>query len=163
MNRDYVLKYSPALLQSAAVSYIKQLIGPVFPVVFIGLSIYSGIQVYNEDYSWRVGLAGGGVFIVGAIIISLFIGHLKHAKTTANELRNGETIFGLSESGISFSSPLGFAEIPWGQISSLHQHKDFFILLVNRGNYTSVPLASIDDEAMEFIRKSVLKHGGKVA
>ncbi len=163
MNRDYILHYTPLLLRSAAIAYIKKLVGPVLPVIFSVLLIYAGVQIYYGNSSWKVGLAGGGALIVGALLLSLFISHVKHAETTAHDLSTGESKLGISESGIRFSSPLGVAEIPWAQVSLSCRYNDFVLLLIKRGNYTSIPLESIDDEALEYLEGSIVRHGGKIA
>jgi len=162
MQHHHQLHYTPEILRAAAVTFFKQLIGPTFPLLLIALASYSFWQFTTGNRSWLIGATAGAIFVVVCIMLSLFIGHLKHASKTAAELAKSPTTLTITESDICFKSALGTAEIPWSNVSALHHKKDFLLLTFKRGSYTSIPTSSLDDSSVSFIKNTVMQHGGKV-
>jgi uncharacterized membrane protein len=162
MQHQYQLHYTPKILRAAAVTFFKQLIGPTFPLLLIALASYVLWQFTIGNRSWLVGATAGAILVVVSIMLSLFIGHLKHASKTAAELDKSPTTLTISEVDICFKSSLGTAEIPWSNVKALHHEKEFLLLQFKRGSYTSIPTSSLDDTGVSFIKSTVMNNGGKV-
>lgn len=162
MQHQYQLHYTPKILRAAAVTFFKQLIGPAFPLLLIALASYAIWQLSIGNKSWLIGATAGAILVVVSIMLSLFIGHLKHASKTAAELAKSPTTLTVTETEICFKSALGTAEIPWSNVAALYHNKDFLLLKFKRGSYTSIPTSFLDDEGVSFIKSTVMKNGGKV-
>jgi hypothetical protein len=163
MHQSYKLEYTPEILRLAAMAFFKQLIGIKLPILVIVISSYITWQFSIGNRGWLIGTAIGAMVVIICVMLSLFIAHLKHASSNAKKLENAECILELSDSGISFKSPLGTAELPWPNIISFKLYEKFIFLKFFGGNYTSIPAASIDEAGIEFIKSSIIKHGGSIA
>ncbi|MFV9657330.1 YcxB family protein [Pseudomonas sp. NY15366] len=163
MQQSYQLNYTPRILRLAALTFFKQIIGIRFPILVIILSGFVSWQFSIGNRGWLIGTAIGAIAVVVCIMLSLFVAHLKHASSNAKKLENAVCILELKDDGISFKSPLGNAEFPWSNITSMRRYDKFLFLKFSGGNYTSIPSTCIDEVGIEFIKSSITNHGGSIA
>lgn len=155
MHREYNLSYTESILIKATYEYFKKVIGIGFPLVYLFLSAFTIYRVANGDRSWIAGVTGTVAVSVGLIITSLFITQIKNAKANFRSMQGGTCTLVLSEVGLRIASPLGIAEIPWVRIKEVKVFTDFVLILFENSGYTSIPMASIDNEGLEYLKHAV--------
>lgn len=155
MNREYHLIYTESILTKATYEYFKKVIGIIFPVVYLLLAAFTVYRLAAGDRSWVVGVSGAAIVFIGVLLFSLFIAQIKSAKSNFLSMQGGTCTLVLSETGLRFATPLGIAEIPWVRIKEVKVFTDFVLILFEKSGYTSIPLASIDIEGLEYLKHAV--------
>ena len=111
--REYTLKYSPQLLRSAAIAFVRRFVDVWFLILLAGLGLFAAYRVSVGDHSWRVGAAGVAFLVITTIMAALLVANIRHARATARELSGGPVKLIISEQGLGFQSVLGNADMPW--------------------------------------------------
>ena len=162
MSLHYSLVYTPQILRGAVFAYFRKIVGLWFPILLVMLACFVAYQLNDGDRSWLVGALAALVLLVTAIVGALLISHLRHANARARELASEGVSLLLSEYGLQFQSTLGSAELPWNRIASIVRVRDFLLVEFKGGGYSSIPLASVDAQGVEYLHRMVLNIGGKV-
>ncbi|MET1080722.1 MAG: YcxB family protein [Pseudomonas sp.] len=163
MQYHYSLHYNAKVLRAAAFSYLGLVVGPVFPLVLLGLLGYLGWQFHAGDRSWLMGAFSGALLVCVLMLAALVKANLDGVAKAAAEMAKSSASLGLSTTGIRLESALGVAELPWSAVSELHQRRDFLLLRLRRGSYTSLPLQSLDAQGIAYIKNSLRQAGVKVS
>ena len=151
MKKEFKLIYTQSILRRALNRYFSKLIGPLFPILYFFISIFTIYRIISGDKSWMVGALAAVIIITAFIMTFSYIHSLKRVKETFISLQSGDCIFSITEFGISYSSPLGTAEIPWKRFISAKNYDDFILLDMGISGYTSIPVESIDTETINYL------------
>jgi hypothetical protein len=159
MSSVIKLHFTKSLMAAAVRSYWRQTIGLVTPIVYLILATYACYLVINGDRSWVVGALFTILVFAAVMCATLYIAHMRRAMETSRRLGTQPVTVELSDTAISFSSPLGNASLSWSEFSRISRYETFWLLHFVRGSFTTLPLESIDMVDLQFIADRIGKQG----
>ena len=155
MTSVYTLHFPKPLMAAAVHAYWRQTLGLVTPIVYLLLTAYACYLLANGDRSWVVGALFTVVAFATVMCTALYNSHMRRAIETSRRLGSQPVPIEMSDTTISFSSPLGSTTLAWSEFSRISRYKSFWLLHFVRGSFTTLPVESLDSAALQFIADHV--------
>lgn len=149
------LHYSPALVRRSVFAYLRRGIGMGGFVSLAALAVAALYLVVAHPTSWYSGVVAGGVAILAAVFVGLYFLHYRQGMPKLARMGQPVAILHLTESELAVSSQAGSFSAPWSTFTALWQFNDLWLLLIGRGQFLTLPLADLSDEAQSFIASRV--------
>jgi len=67
----------------------------------------------------------------------------------------GPYIYSVTETGVSWKSPIGRTEVNWCGFSKIYRFKKIWVLIIARNQFVPLPLEKLDDQARMLITANV--------
>lgn len=155
MKYRATLLFSEQLVRKAVLAFWRKSVGAGFFVAMLLLALALTYLLFRNDYSWYTGAAGTVLFLGTVIAVSVYASHFRRSlevfrrmQPPSAELEAGEEVF-------KISSSLGESSHPWSVIQEVWQFEDFWLLLLSRAQFMTLPIASLSPELREFILRRV--------
>ena len=81
--------------------------------------------------------------------------HYRHGMDKLRRMGQPHAVLELTASEVRVSSDAGSFSMPWSTFSGLWRFPDFWLLIIGRGQFMTLPLADLSDEAQSFISSRV--------
>ena len=150
--KKFQLHYSESLIRKAVRSFWWRATGWRF---FIASALVLSSLVYSistDDRSWRVGVTTS-VLCLGLIFATaLYMVHYRGAITRFRRMKSPVATFEVGDDRFRVSSDVGSSELSWSTVTEIWQFPDFWLLVLSRSQFITLPLADLDSDA----RKSIL-------
>ena len=159
--KPYKLKYSEALIREGVLAYWRKQIGVMFPFVTILLSTLLVYLLVMGNRSWLVGVLGVVILLAFIIMVLSYTVHMRRSLTRLRRMNKPEAILELGEERFKVTSDLGSSEIQWSLIQKLWRFDNIWLLHFSGGEFMSIPVAELPDEAKSFIEARLIANGAK--
>ncbi len=160
MNQT-TLRYSEPLLRAAVRAFcfravVRGLGLRFFVVLAIGIACLTALVV-QRDRGWAVPFMLSTLFFVALFIASIYVAHFRNTLGTFRRMRRPESTLSFDEEQFTLASELGRATLPWSAVTEVWRYPRFWLLLLTRNQFVTLPIECLDAEAREFITR---KTGG---
>jgi hypothetical protein len=162
MTGEYTLRFSPALVRSAVFGFWWRTVGLRYLLALAAVSLCVGYLVWQGDRSWRIGALGAVLFFGVLIPAALFWTQYRQAFAKLRGMKSAEARLAVSDAGLTVSSDLGKSEIPWSTVTAVWRFPAFWLLVLSRSQFMTIPLESVPLDVRNRIMSSVEKAGGNV-
>ena len=149
------LHYSPALVRRSVLAYLRRGVGVGGLVALGAIGVGAVTLAVSSPGSWLAGAAAGVVAILALLLLALYFLHYRYGMAKLARMGQPHAILQLTESALIVSSPAGSFSAPWSAFTDLWQFTDFWLLIIDRGQFMTLPLADLTDEAQTFIAARV--------
>jgi len=149
------LHYSPAIVRRSVFAYLRRGIGTGGLVSLGGGGAAALYLVVAHPTSWYSGVVAGGVAILAAVFVGLYFLHYRQGMAKLARMGQPDATLRLTETELVVSSQAGSFSAPWSTFTALWQFKDLWLLLIGNGQFLTLPLADLSDEARSFIASRV--------
>lgn len=149
------LHYSPALVRRSVLAYLRRGFGVGGLVALGAIGVGAVTLAVSSPGSWLAGAAAGVVAILALLLLALYFLHYRYGMAKLARMGQPHAILQLTESALIASSSAGSFSAPWSAFTDLWQFTDFWLLIIDRGQFMTLPLADLTDEAQTFIAARV--------
>ncbi|QNH19502.1 hypothetical protein HEP73_00392 [Xanthomonas sp. GW] len=157
------LRYDKTLIRQAVASFCWRVVGLRY---LVALALVAGSLVFlvrGGNASWWVGVLAG-VLALGVVFpVALYAIHYRHSLLRLDAMGTPLGTLEASEASLSLSSGAGITTLPWSAVSEVWRFESYWLLLLSKSQFVTLPLADLTPEAAEFIRARVLAAGGKIS
>ena len=157
------LHYSPALVRRSVLAYLRRGFGTGGFLALAGLLVAAVFLVITQPGSWLAGAIAGAVAVLLLIIIGLYLLHYHQGMAKLARMQQPHAVLQLTESELIASSQAGSFSAPWSTFTGLWQFSDFWLLIIGKGQFMTLPLADLTDEARTFIASRIGAQGQPAA
>ena len=157
------LHYSPALVRRSVFAYLRRGLGISGLVALAGLIAAAVFLVASEPGSWLAGLVSGAVAVLILLLIGLYLLHYRQGMAKLARMGQPHAVLQLTELELHVSSQGGTFSTPWSTFTNLWQFADFWLIVIGKGQFMTLPLADLTDEAQAFIASRIGAQGQPAA
>lgn len=157
------LSYDRTLIRQAVASFCWRIVGVRYVVALALVAGSLAFLVRDGSASWLVGVLGSVLALGVAFPVALYVTHHRNALHKLKAMGAPLGTLEASATALSFSSGAGTATLPWSAVSEVWRFDAYWLLLLSKSQFVTLPLADVSPEAAEFIRTRVLAAGGKVS
>jgi len=157
------LSYDRTLIQQAVASFCWRVVGPRYVVALALVAGSLVVLVRGGNASWPVGVLASVLALGAAFPVALYATHYRNALRKLEAMGAPLGTLEASETALSLSSGAGTATLPWSAVCEVWRFDAYWLLLLSKSQFVTLPLADVSPEAAEFIRTRVLAAGGKVS
>ncbi|MBD7923192.1 YcxB family protein [Xanthomonas sp. Sa3BUA13] len=157
------LSYDKKLIRQAVASYWWRVVGLRYVVA---LALVAGPLVFlvrGGNASWLVGVLASVLALGFALPVALYAIHYRNSLLKLDAMGTPLGTLAASETSLSLSSGAGTTTMPWSAVREVWRFDSYWLLLLSKSQFVTLPLADLSPEAAEFIRTRVLAAGGKVS
>jgi cbb3-type cytochrome oxidase subunit 3 len=150
------VRYSQVLVRAAVRAFywrtLRQGIGWPGLLAFVVGSCALGFLILAGDRSWLVGFAGA-CFLIFLFIISWgYIAHLRNTTARFKRMSEPQARFVFSDGDFSVTSDAGSATLPWASVREVWVFPEFWLFLLSRAQFLTLPTAGLSDDVLTFVR-----------
>lgn len=156
------LTYSPPLLRQAVAGFWWRVIGLRFLVALAVVVAALVKLVLDGDRSWLVGVLASAMVMGIAFMAALYVVHHRNALSRLRAMGEPQATLEASAESLSLASGAGTAMLPWSAVAEVWQLRSWWLLLLSRSQFLTLPLADMTPEAAAFIVERVRASGGRV-
>lgn len=153
------LHYSPDIIRRAVFAYLRRGFGPGSLAAFVGLAAAAVFLVVNDPGSWLAGAASGAVAVLILLLFGLYLLHYRQGMATLARMQQPHAILQLTDSALIASSQGGSFSVPWSTFTDLWRFTDFWLCIIGRGQFVTLPLADLTEEVQTFIASHIRAQG----
>jgi hypothetical protein len=117
---------------------------------FLFLAGWSAVMAYLDLLPWLTGPFLGAAALWLVLLIKTFAQHRAKAIEGVRMMSDKTGKFTFTESGFRAESENGATELPWRLVDKVIQYPEVWLISV-RGNYITLPIATVPDETLAFI------------
>jgi len=157
------LSYDRTLIRQAVASFCWRVVGLRYLVALVLVAGSLVFLVRGGNASWWVGVLAG-VLALGVVFpVALYAIHYRHSLLRLDAMGAPLGTLEASEASLSLSSGAGITTLPWSAVSEVWRFESYWLLLLSKSQFVTLPLADLSPETAEFIRIRVLAAGGNVS
>jgi hypothetical protein len=120
------------------------------------------ILVASGDRTWFVGMVGSAIVLFVGVAAFVFVFHYRATIGRLRRMQRPEAQLVLLNHGFRITSDAGMSELPLNTISEAWCFPSFWLMLVTRSQFFTLPLADLSDEARRHILGRLKAHGVKI-
>jgi hypothetical protein len=161
MMNQTTLRYNEPLLRAAVRAFcvraiVRGLGLRFFVVLAIAIACATGL-VAQRERGWAVPFMLATLLFVVLFIVSIYVAHMRNTLGTYRRMRRPEGTLSFDEEQFTLASELGSATLPWSAVTEVWRYPRFWLLLLSRNQFVTLPVECLDQRAREFITR---KTGG---
>ncbi len=153
------LHYSPTLVRRSTFAYLRRGFGTGALVALASLVSAAIFLMVTEPGSWLAGAVSGAVAVLIALLLGLYFVHYRQGMAKLARMDQPQAVLQLTELELIASSQAGSFKAPWSTFAGIWRFSDFWLLIIGRGQFITLPLADLTEEAQTFIASRVSEKG----
>jgi hypothetical protein len=157
------LHYSPALVRRSVFAYLRRGFGTSGFLALTGLLVAAVFLVITQPGSWLAGAVAGAVAVLLLLLIGLYLLHYRQGMAKLARMQQPHAVLQLTESELIASSQAGSFSAPWSTFTGLWRFSDFWLLIIGKGQFMTLPRADLSDDARTFIASHIGAQGQPAA
>lgn len=151
--------YTEAMVAKAARTFLTRRVPmrslAVLVVIVLGSA---GLLLWSGERGWIVGVLVSVPAVCMMMAAAIWRAQLLQARARLRRMDPKTVQISLSPEGLSFSSSLGYAEVPWRMVTEVWVCPGFWMVFTAPNSYNIVPSASIPAAAWALARTHVPVH-----
>ncbi|CAK0766659.1 hypothetical protein CCP4SC76_4570007 [Gammaproteobacteria bacterium] len=124
-------------------------------IALTGITAAALLLVITKPRSWLAGAISGATAVLILLLIGLYLFHYRQGMAKLSRMGQPHAVLQLTESELLVSSQAGSFSVPWATFTDLWQFADFWLLIIGKGQFMTLPLADLTDEAQTFIASRI--------
>ena len=149
------LSFTPELVRAATLAYVRRGIGFGGAAAFLALLGAAAFLVALRPASWLSGMATGAVLVLAMLVAGLYLLHYRQGLARLRRMGSRTATLELTEAALRVTSDAGSFSAAWSTFPDLWQFPEFWLLIIGRGQFMTLPLAGLSPEARAFIASHV--------
>ena len=149
------LHYSPDLVRMSVFAYLRRGFGTSGFIAFAVLFAAAILFALTDPGSWLAGVASGVVAVIILLFFGLYFLHYRHGMAKLARMQQPQAVLQLTDLELTASSQAGSFSAPWSTFTDLWRFSDFWLLILGRGKFMTLPLADLTEEAQSFIESHI--------
>jgi hypothetical protein len=109
--------------------------------------------VIGGDRSWVVGFTAACLLICAFVIAWGYIAHVRNTTARFRRMTDPTARFVFRDSDLSITSDLGSATLLWSSVREVWAFPGFWLFLLSRSQFMTLPIAGIGDDVLTFVRR----------
>ncbi len=150
-----VLIYDKALLRRAVFGFWRRTVGIGFVIVLAVVAASLGFLLLQGERSWVVGVLAAVLVFACAALIALFVVHYRNAMQKLRDMGTPQAMLMVDESSFTVTSEIGSATLHWAAIQEIWRFDDYWLLLLSKAQFITLPLSCVSAEMQTFINARV--------
>lgn len=163
MSIKATFTYNESLIRRAVFEFWGRTTGHFYVPLFLGLTAYFVVLLYECDFSWQTGVVGTVLFFGYTMAAMLYVVHYRNTMGKFRTLRDATVTFYADSDGFSFESSVGKTTLHWASIKEVWKFKEVWLMLFSKSQFSTLPVADLSPELQNLIVSSVHSAGGKVS
>ena len=162
MMHQATLAYDETMIRRAALAFVWHTCGMLFAAAIAFVAISLVWLVALGDRSWHIGSLATSLIFALAMVGRLYFSHYRNAMAKLRSM--GTPLAGLvvEDSSFLITTGIGRTTLRWATITTVWRFPGFWLLFFSKGQFFTVPTASISPEMQAFMLVRVQASGGKV-
>ena len=152
------LHYSPALVRRSVFAYLRRGFGKTTLIALAGLLAAAVFFVVTMPGSWLAGVVCGAAGVLTIMLIGLYLLHYRQGMAKLANMHQPNAVLQLTESELIVSSQAGSFTASWSTFTGLWRFTDFWLLIIGNGQFMTLPLDNLSEEAKTFIASRIGAH-----
>lgn len=157
-----ILLYDKPLIRRAVRSFWWRVVGLRFFMALAVVAVSLVMRIRGGDTSWVVGALASVLALGIVFMVALYVVHYRNSLHKLKAMGDAQATLDASETSLSLSSAAGTATLPWSGVTEVWQFKSYWLLMLSKSQFMTLPLASLTPEATAFILARIRASGGKV-
>ncbi|NTW99045.1 MAG: YcxB family protein [Geobacteraceae bacterium] len=149
------LHYTPDLVRRAVFAYLYRGFSMRGRVALAGLIVGTLLLFVFAPGSWEAGAAAGAVAVLVLLVIALYRLHYRQGMAKLERMRSPSATLDLTDAEFRVIAYSGTVSAPWSRITDLWRFTDFWLLIIGNGQFMTLPMADLTDEAKRFIASHI--------
>jgi hypothetical protein len=154
------LRYSERLVRSAvrafalrsfAQGYVTWLLAACLGAMLLTLQLHDGFG------GWWIGFFEGLLLVVVLLPLGGFIAHRRHSMDILRRMGSPVATLAYDERDLTMRSGLGATTLPWSSVREVWRFDEFWLLLLSRGQFVTLPLGDLDEQTRSWIVRTVAR------
>ena len=162
MQQQATLIYSEPLLRKAVSVFWRRTVGLSFLFALLFTASSLAVLIWYGDRAWLVGVVGAILFLAIALALLVYFVHRHNALAKFRAMGAPTASLTIDHASLTMTSELGSTTLPWSSVKEIWQYPSFWLLFFSKGQFVTLPLASVPAEMRAFILGRVSATGGKV-
>ncbi len=150
------VRYTQALARAAVRAFywrtLRQGFGWLGLVAFAVSASALGFLVLAGDRSWFVGFTGACLLIVVLIVAWGYVAHFRSTTARFKRLSEPSGRFVFRDADFTVTSDAGSATLPWTSVREVWAFPRFWLFLLSRSQFLTLPIEGIGDDVLAFVR-----------
>ena len=121
-------------------------------VALVVTAVAFGVLVLGGDRSWVVGFTGAAILFVLLIFLAGYVAHYRNTTRRLARMAKPEARFVFTGQDVSISSDAGSATLAWTSIREVWAFPAFWLFLLSRSQFVTMPLEGVGDDVLALIR-----------
>jgi hypothetical protein len=149
------LHYSPSIVRRSVFAYLCRGFGVGGFLALACLLAAAVFLVVTQPAPWLAGAVSGAVAVIALLLVGLYLLHYRQGMAKLARMQQPHAVLQLTESDLIATSQAGSFSAPWSAFTGLWRFTDFWLLIIDKGKFMTLPLADVTDEAQTFIASRV--------
>ena len=162
MDGPITVRYDAKLMRAVVLAYWWRLVGPGYPIVLVFLGGMFAALLMQHNRSWLVGFLAGILLFSVVIPVAVLVAHYRRSMGRLAAMRPPEAQLVLSQDRFSLESKTIRSSVSWSTITRVLCYPHFWLLLVSRSQFITLPLATVPEAAKAFLLERVKAAGGRI-
>jgi hypothetical protein len=163
MQHRATLKYTEHLVARAVRSFWLRAVGYSGVVAALAILAFLAWRITDGDRSWVVGVIAACALVSVVMPAALYVVQYRNSMSKLREMKQPIAELVANGDSLTLSSDLGSSTLKWGGVTEVWCFRDFWLLLISRSQFVTIPLDGMSEEVKSFVLEKVKAAGGKVA
>jgi hypothetical protein len=150
------LRYSERLVRAAVRSFVLRAVGREALMAAVCALVAAIAWLYGER-GWGFGFLCGMMTVALVLPVIVFAEHYRRSIGTFRRMRSKEATLTYDENTFTLSSDLRSSTLPWSSIKQVWRFDEFWLLLLSRAQFMTLPLDGLDESTRDWIVRTVPK------
>jgi hypothetical protein len=153
------VRYTKALVRSAVRAFywrtLRQGFGWLGLLAFALSSGALAFLVLAGDRSWVVGFTAACLLGLGLVLAWGYFAHFRNTTARFNRMAEPRARFVFRDADFSVVSDAGSATLPWSSVREVWAFPKFWLFLLSRSQFLTLPTEGIGQDVLAFVRGKV--------
>jgi hypothetical protein len=155
------LTYSAPLIRNAALAYLRRGLG----ISGLGgtaiLTMGVVLDIALNKWGWRTGVEAGAVMVLLGGIVALYFTHYRLGMEKLRRMEVPHATIKLTDTEFRVVTKTATFSTIWSTFTELWRFPDFWLLIMGKGQYVTLPTADLTPQARDLIVARIQASGGK--
>jgi hypothetical protein len=156
------LTFTEPLVRAAVLAFWQRTVGAGYVVALVVLAASLGVTVWFGDRSWVAGALGTSLVLGVVFVVLIYVVHLRRGLAVLRAMQDPVATLQLDDDALTVTSELGSTSLRWSAVSEVWRFPAFWLVLVSKAQFMTLPIESVSPEARTFLVARVEAAGGRV-
>jgi hypothetical protein len=160
-HHEFSVQYSEDLVRRSVRRHFSELMGRELSwTLWLAVAVTGGTLAYGllrGRTSWIEGVAGTVLVLLPMLLVAGYRAHLRQGLDKLRAMGSANARFVLTDAALAVKANSGSSTIPWNQFAKILEGADFWILRLRNRSTLTLPTATVDTSALDFIKTMIRK------
>ncbi len=156
------ISFTENIVKQAACLYIYRGLGPGSFVAMALLLLAALYSFFAGERGVITGIFVGASLVLSLLVMSVYFFHYRRGLATLRRMQVPHAVIELTDAEFRVTSQAGTFATGWATFSELWRFQDIWLLLLGPGQYITLPVENLTNEAQNFIIRCFGSTGRKI-